>query len=76
MGHEEAAKAAGVYQPFRARELADKVKAFRPKELERWILILAETDLALKSSRRPPDAILDDMLTRMCGSAVAGKGPV
>jgi len=67
MGQDEAAKAAGVYQPFRARELAQKVKSFRPKELERWLLVLAETDVALKSSRRPADAILDDMLTRMCG---------
>jgi DNA polymerase-3 subunit delta len=67
MGTDEAAKAAGVYQPHRAREMAQKVKAFRGKELERWLLILAETDLALKGSRRPPDAILDDMLTRMCG---------
>jgi len=67
MGQDEAAKAAGVYQPFRGRELGQKVKAFRPKELERWLLILAETDLALKSSRRPADSVLDDMLTRMCG---------
>ncbi len=67
MGLDEAAKAAGVYQPFRARELGQKVKSFHPKELERWLLVLAETDLALKSSRRPADAILDDMLTRMCG---------
>ena len=71
MGQDEAAKVAGVYQPFRARELAQKVKAFRAKELERWLLILAETDVALKSSRRPADAILDDMLTRMCGKSPA-----
>jgi DNA polymerase-3 subunit delta len=69
MGQDEAAKVAGVYQPFRARELAQKVKSFRTKELERWLLILADTDVALKSSRRPPDAILDDMLTRMCGKS-------
>ena len=68
-GQDEAAKVAGVYQPHRARELAQKVKAFRPKELERWLLILAETDVALKSSRRPSDAILDDMLTRMVGKS-------
>jgi DNA polymerase-3 subunit delta len=67
MGQDEAAKAAGVYPPFRARELAQKLKAFRPRELERWLLVLAETDVALKSSRRPADAILYDMLTRMCG---------
>jgi DNA polymerase-3 subunit delta len=67
LGQDEAAKAAGVYQPFRARELAQKVKAFKARELERWLLVLAETDVALKSSRRPADAILDDMLTRMVG---------
>jgi hypothetical protein len=30
--------------------------------------VLAETDVALKSSRRPADAILEDMLVRMCGA--------
>jgi DNA polymerase-3 subunit delta len=64
---DEAARKAGVFQPFRARELATKARGFRPKEVERWLLVLAETDVALKSSRRPADAILEDMLTRMCG---------
>jgi hypothetical protein len=31
--------------------------------------VLGETDVALKSSRRAADAILEDMLTRMCGLA-------
>jgi DNA polymerase III subunit delta len=62
---DEAAKRAGVYQPFRARELAQRAKQFQGKELERWLLVLAETDLALKSSRRPADAILEEMLTRL-----------
>jgi DNA polymerase-3 subunit delta len=66
---DEAARAAGVFQPFRARELATKARAFRPKELERWLQVLADTDLALKSSRRPADAILEDMLTRLCRRA-------
>jgi DNA polymerase-3 subunit delta len=66
---DEAARKAGVFQPFRARELAAKARGVRAKEVERWLLVLAETDVALKSSRRPADAILDDMLTRMCGSA-------
>ena len=69
MSQDEAAKVAGIYQPFRAREIAQKVKSFRPRELERWLMVLAETDLALKSSRRPADAILDNMLTRMCTMA-------
>ena len=35
------------------------------------MLVLAETDLALKSSRRPADAILEDMLTRLCRAETA-----
>jgi DNA polymerase-3 subunit delta len=66
---DEAARKAGVFQPFRARELAQKARGFRPKEVERWLLVLGETDVALKSSRRAADAILEDMLTRMCGLA-------
>jgi DNA polymerase-3 subunit delta len=66
---DEAAKRAGVYQPFRARELAQRAKQFQGKELERWLSVLAETDLALKSSRRPADAILEEMLTRLVRSA-------
>ncbi len=66
---EEAAKRAGVFQPFRARELAQRSKQFQGKELERWLVVLAETDLALKSSRRPADSILEDMLTRLCSSS-------
>ncbi len=68
---DEAARRAGVFQPFRARELSAKARAIRPKEVERWLLVLAETDLALKSSRRPPDAVLEDMLTRLCRHAGA-----
>jgi hypothetical protein len=30
------------------------------------MLVLAETDLALKSSRRNADSILEEMLTRLC----------
>jgi DNA polymerase-3 subunit delta len=68
-GVDDAARRAGVYQPFRARELATKARAFRGAEIERWLLVLAETDVALKSSRRPADAILEDMLTRLCRRA-------
>ena len=50
---QEAARRAGVFQPFRARELSGKLRAFRGKDLERCLLVLAETDVALKSSRRP-----------------------
>ncbi|MFO0675507.1 MAG: DNA polymerase III subunit delta [Polyangiaceae bacterium] len=63
--HDAAAKAAGVFQPFRANELRDRAKASNAREVERWLKVLGETDLALKSSRRPADAILEDMLTRL-----------
>jgi DNA polymerase-3 subunit delta len=65
-GADEAARRAGIFPAFRAREVAQKARALKAKELERWLLVLAETDIALKSSRRPADAILEDMLTRLC----------
>jgi DNA polymerase III subunit delta len=65
---EEAARLAGA-PPFKARELAQQVRAVSASELERWLLLLAETDLALKGSRRPPRAILEDAITQMCGQA-------
>jgi DNA polymerase III subunit delta len=67
---DEAASRAGIYPAFRAREVEKKARALRAKELERWLLVLAETDVALKSSRRPPDAILEHMFTRLCGRYV------
>lgn len=66
---DDAARKAGIYPTFRAREHAQKLRAFRPRELERWLLVIQETDLALKSSRRPAEAILEDMLTRLCRRA-------
>jgi DNA polymerase-3 subunit delta len=63
---DDAARQAGVFQPYRARELASKARAVRPREVERWMLVLAETDVALKSSRRAADSILEEMLTRLC----------
>jgi DNA polymerase-3 subunit delta len=74
---DEAARRAGIYPAFRAREVEKKARALRAKELERWLLVLAETDVALKSSRRPPDAILEHMFTRLCtrqASARPGHG--
>jgi len=71
---DEAARVAGVYQPYRARELGQKARGVKPREVERWLLVLAETDLALKSSRRPADAILEEMLTRLCRGG-GGAGP-
>jgi DNA polymerase-3 subunit delta len=62
---DEAARRAGVFG-FRARELAQKAKGLKPKDVERWLLVLAEADVALKGSKRPPDAVLEDAITRLC----------
>lgn len=61
---EDAAKAAGV-PPFRARELSARVRGVSRGELERWLVALAEADLALKGSRRPARAVLETLLLAM-----------
>jgi DNA polymerase III subunit delta len=66
---DDAARRAGIYPAFKARDHAKKLKAFRPRELERWLVVVQETDVALKSSRRSPDAILEEMFTRLCRRA-------
>ena len=66
---DDAARRAGIYPAFKARDLARKLKAFRPRELERWLVVVQETDVALKSSRRSADAILEEMFTRLCRRA-------
>lgn len=70
----EAARHAGA-PPFKAGELAAQARALGPAELERWLRTLAEVDLALKGgSRRPPLAILEAAIIRLCGSR-ARKNP-
>ncbi|MCL2776633.1 MAG: DNA polymerase III subunit delta [Polyangiaceae bacterium] len=66
MSLDEAAVRAGIVPAFRARELASKLRSFRPRELERWLTVLEQADLALKSSRRPAEAILEEMFTHLC----------
>jgi DNA polymerase-3 subunit delta len=61
---EAAARQAGVPE-FKVREVAQTVARIQPGELERWLLVLAETDLALKGSRRPPRAILEAAILTM-----------
>lgn len=53
----DAAKAAGA-PPFKARELAQAAKRFTHAQLAHAFSVLAETDIALKGSRRPPDVVL------------------
>ena len=55
------------------RSFASNAKAVSAREVERWLVVLGETDLALKGSRRPPEAILEDMLMRLCPPLRGGK---
>jgi DNA polymerase-3 subunit delta len=61
---EQAAESAGA-QSFKARELSAQVKNLKPSDIERWLRILAETDLSLKGSRRPPRAVLESAIMTM-----------
>jgi DNA polymerase-3 subunit delta len=61
----EAAARAGM-APFKANDAMRTVRALSPGTLPSWLRLLAETDLALKSSRRPAQAVLETMLIEMC----------
>jgi DNA polymerase-3 subunit delta len=68
---DEAARRAGA-PPFKSRELAGQVRRLGAPELERWLLLLAEADLELKGSKRPPRATLESTIMKMCrGPALA-----
>lgn len=68
----EAAARAGV-PPFKAQNVADVVKRMPPGTTARWMRLLAETDLALKGSRRPAQAVLETMILEMSGGALAPR---
>jgi DNA polymerase III subunit delta len=61
----DAAQRAGV-PPFKAGELSQTLRMLPRGALADWMRVLAETDLALKSSRRPAQAVLETMLIEMC----------
>jgi DNA polymerase-3 subunit delta len=62
----EAAKIAGV-APFKASDTARALRALPSPLLERWLMLCAEADLALKGSRRPGGEVLATMIVEMCG---------
>jgi len=64
MTPEQAAVAAGS-QAFRAREMVAQTRGVGVAELEGWMRVLAETDLALKGSRRPPRAVIESAILTM-----------
>jgi len=62
---QEAAKRAGA-PPFKASELTDSARRFTADSLGRAFALIAETDRALKSSKRPPDVILQEAVLELC----------
>lgn len=64
MSAQDAAMKAGL-PPFKANDVAQQLKALPRGALTKWVKLLAEADLALKGSRRPPLAILETMVISM-----------
>lgn len=56
---DEAVKRAGA-PPFKARDLSESAKKFSRTELRRAFRVLAETDQALKGSKRDPETLLEE----------------
>lgn len=62
---QEAAKRAGA-PPFKAGDLTESARCFTADSLGAAFALLAETDRALKSSKRPPDLVLQDAVLELC----------
>lgn len=72
---DQAAIRAGA-PPFKARELSQQLKSLSRAELERWPELLAALDWELKGgSRRPPQAVLESAILKLCRTAPAGPRP-
>jgi DNA polymerase-3 subunit delta len=56
---DEAVKRAGA-PPFKARDLSESAKKFTHGDLRRAFRVLAETDQALKGSKRDPEIVLEE----------------
>jgi DNA polymerase-3 subunit delta len=64
---EEAGRAVGVSY-YQQRAFEQGVRAFRPAELRRGLLRLAELDLASKTGMGDPRALLESWVLEFCGS--------
>jgi len=62
---QEAAKRAGA-PPFKAGDLTESARRFTADSLGQAFTLIAETDRALKGSKRPPDVILQDAVLELC----------
>ncbi len=64
---EEAAKRAGA-PPFKAADLTASARQFTAHTLGQAFAIISQTDMALKSSKRPPDVVLHQAVLELCAS--------
>ena len=62
---QEAAKRAGA-PPFKANDLTASARQFTADTLGEAFALIAQTDMALKSSKRPPDVVLQDAVLELC----------
>lgn len=62
---QEAAKRAGA-PPFKAGDLTESARRFTAESLGKAFALIAETDRALKSSKRPPDVIVQEAVLELC----------
>src|SRR5262249_54516433 len=70
----DAARHAGA-PPFKAAELAQQVRQLHGSDLERFLLVLSDLDLALKGgSKRPPQAILEASIVMLCRRTRGNEG--
>jgi len=67
---QEAAKRAGA-PPFKAADLTESARRFTATSLGDAFALIAETDRALKSSKRPPDVILQAAVLELCAERLA-----
>ncbi len=61
---QDAARMAGA-PPFKARDLATAARRFDRKALAHAFAVLAQADLALKGSKRPPDVVLQGAILEL-----------
>ena len=67
---QEAAKRAGA-PPFKAADLTESARRFTATSLGDAFALIAETDRALKSRKRPPDVILQAAVLELCAERPA-----
>ena len=65
---QEAARIAGA-PPFKARDMATAARRFEPSLLARAFGVLAEADIDLKGSRKPPEIVLEGAILSLTHGA-------